>query len=180
MHYEVSESLLHSCPSTMLARSASKQWHEDPESEIFIERDSERFRLVLDYIRDGHVSLPVGSSKDALLTDLQYYGFDNIKADDIEDKPATTFLYGQCTMLVQDLLKSWDSKIYEHQHFVRELMDSKTILCAFSSTKSLTLYNLTKEGRSFTDCNELLKQVGLFVVNENGCRGIYSVNLKLI
>ena len=66
VRYEVSQSLLDANPNTMLAKSASKQWNEDPDADIFIERDGARFGLVLDYIRDGRVSLPVTLSKDAL------------------------------------------------------------------------------------------------------------------
>jgi hypothetical protein len=188
VHYDVSESLLNTYPHTMLARCASKQWHQDPDAEIFVDRDGDRFRLVLDYMRDNHVYLPVGTSKDALLMDLQYYGIENVKADDIVDKPATTFLYGKCTILAQELLDSWESKVVEHQRIVRELMDSKTILCAFSSTKSLILYNLKREGGSFRNCNELLKSAGLCVIKEDAgsCwdqsdgKHLYNISLKLI
>ena len=76
--YEVSRSLLESHPDTMLAKSASDQWQEDPESEIFIERDGQRFRFVLDYLRDGKVSLPITEAKHAFLAELEYY---NIGAD---------------------------------------------------------------------------------------------------
>jgi hypothetical protein len=188
VHYEVSQSLLNDYPNTMLSRSASKQWHEDPEAEIYIERDGDRFRLVLDYLRDNRVFLPVGSSKDALLMDLQYYGLENIKADDIIDEASTTFLFARCTMLVQELLDSWESKVIEHQRIVRELIDSKTILCAFSNTKSLNLYNLRREGGSFKNCNELLKSAGLCVDKEDAgsCwdqstgKHLYNISLKLI
>ena len=62
--YKVSRSLLESFPDTMLARMASEYWtnprHSGTEANpLFIERDGERFRLVLDYMRDGgSVSLP--------------------------------------------------------------------------------------------------------------------------
>ena len=188
VHYEVSQSLLNSCPNSMLAKCASKQWHQDPNTEIFIDRDGDRFRLVLDYLRDNHVSLPVGCSKDSLLLDLEYYGFENVHPNDIDDKEATTCLFGQCTLLAQELLDSWESKLAEHQRIVRELMDSKTILCAFSSTKSLILYNLRREGGSFNNCNELLKAAGLCVIKEDAesCydrsagKPLYNVSLKLI
>mmetsp|Transcript_30662 Transcript_30662/g.35232 ORF Transcript_30662/g.35232 Transcript_30662/m.35232 type:complete len:155 (-) Transcript_30662:104-568(-) len=72
-HYEVSRSLLETHSDTMLARSASDLWHEDSDSEIFIDRDGNRFRYVLDYMRDGRVDLPVTESKEALIVDLRYY-----------------------------------------------------------------------------------------------------------
>ena len=188
VHYDVSHFLLSTYPNSMLARCASKQWHQDPDSDIFIDRDGDRFRLVLDYMRDHRVYLHVGSSKDALLMDLQYYGIENVQEDDIVDKPATTFLYGKCTILVQELLDSWENKMDEHQRIVRELIDSKTILSSFSSTKSLILYNLRREGDSFKNCNEILKSAGLYVEKEetNSCwdqssgKHLYNVSLKLI
>ena len=72
-HYEVSRSLLQSHPDTMLAKSASDQWQEDPESEIFIERDGARFRFVMDYLRDGNVTLPITETKEAFVAELEYY-----------------------------------------------------------------------------------------------------------
>jgi hypothetical protein len=57
----------------MLAKSASDQWQEDPESEIFIERDGARFRFVMDYLRDGNVTLPITETKEAFVAELEYY-----------------------------------------------------------------------------------------------------------
>ena len=45
---------------------------------IFIDRDGDRFRYVLDYMRDGKVILPYNSvvvTKESLLVELQYFGF---------------------------------------------------------------------------------------------------------
>jgi BTB/POZ domain len=41
---------------------------------IFIERNGARFGFVLDYLRDGSVTLPVTVAKAAFLTDLDYFG----------------------------------------------------------------------------------------------------------
>ena len=83
--YQVSRSLLGQYPDTMLARSASEQWQTDPESEIFIERDGERFRSVLDYLRDGKAILPVTVAKAAVLEDMLYYGVENVDESDFDD-----------------------------------------------------------------------------------------------
>ena len=134
--YEVSQSLLDAYPNTRLAKSASKQWSGDPNAEIFIERDGDRFRLVLDYLRDGRVFLPVGSSKDALLMELQYYGVDNVRSDYIVDTREKTFLYGQSTLLAPDLAKSWGRKIAKHQSAVQELINTlKLIGCNQDESK---------------------------------------------
>jgi hypothetical protein len=92
--YQVSRSLFEQQhPDTMLARLVSETWQrrhqpdqDDNDDEdtkptkkktkkaIFIERDGARFGLVLDYLRDGSVRLPVTVSKAAFLSDLSYYG----------------------------------------------------------------------------------------------------------
>lgn len=85
--YKVSRSILESHPNTMLAKSATVQWQEDPEAEIFIERNGNRFQYVLDYMRDGKVVLPVTESKESLLADLEYYG---VEADESEVSDTST------------------------------------------------------------------------------------------
>ena len=82
--YTVSRYILSKHPNTMLARTASDKWHEEPHSEIYIDRDGERFKYCLDYLQYGHVLLPLEVSKDALVEDLKYYGVENINEDSIK------------------------------------------------------------------------------------------------
>jgi BTB/POZ domain len=72
--YQVSRSLLDQYPDTMLFQSASEIWKEDPEAEIFIPRNGSRFQYVLDYLRDGILSLPSSESEEDILLELEYYG----------------------------------------------------------------------------------------------------------
>lgn len=79
--YEVSMSLIESFPSTLLATvidlsPSNTKDCEDPDAPIFIDRNAERFQYCLDYMRDGEVWLPNTVSKQALLKDLDYFGFD--------------------------------------------------------------------------------------------------------
>ena len=69
-HYEVSRALIEKFPSTMLARMTSETWQKDPEVTLFIDRDSDRFRFCLDYMRDGEVWLPLNVPKEGILLDL--------------------------------------------------------------------------------------------------------------
>ena len=71
--YKVSRSLLDKHPDSMLAKSASDQWQEDPEAEIFIERDGLCFRYILDYTRDDKIDLPITKSKKTIVAELEYY-----------------------------------------------------------------------------------------------------------
>jgi hypothetical protein len=68
----------------MLARIASETWQTDPAATIFINGDGERFRYVLDYLRKGSISLPLTVPKQAILTDLEYYGFENVNPNEID------------------------------------------------------------------------------------------------
>jgi hypothetical protein len=85
--YEVSRSVIDKFPDSMLAKICSDTWNNndktgddddgtDDESEIFIERDGERFRYVLDYMRDGSVQIPLSIPRGQLVMDLEYYGID--------------------------------------------------------------------------------------------------------
>ena len=79
--YKVSRSLLQMHPDSMLAKSASKQWQEDPNTEIFIDRNGFRFQYVLDYLRHGSVTLPITESREQLCMELEYYNIDANQED---------------------------------------------------------------------------------------------------
>mmetsp|Transcript_69422 Transcript_69422/g.77649 ORF Transcript_69422/g.77649 Transcript_69422/m.77649 type:complete len:272 (-) Transcript_69422:42-857(-) len=81
--YEVSNSLLDQFQNSMLRRITCDTWNnesKDPDltkkEEIFIERDGGRFKFVLDYMRDGKVSLPLSIPRQQLVSDMEYYGID--------------------------------------------------------------------------------------------------------
>lgn len=79
--YKVTRSLLEQHPDTMLTRMASETWQSNPEESLFVERDGERFRYVLDYMRDGQVSVPGGQggvTRTSLLNELTYFGFADV------------------------------------------------------------------------------------------------------
>jgi hypothetical protein len=77
--HEVSRSLIEKYPDSMLRTLVSKAWLNDEQKDpLFIDRDGERFRYCLDYMRYGEVALPITVSKDAILKDLDYYGFHNV------------------------------------------------------------------------------------------------------
>lgn len=83
--FELSRSLLDSFPDTMLYKAASLTWTKDNNDDdpIFIERNYDRFPYVLDYMRDRYISLPSFITKDSVLTELSYFGFDNVNIDKI-------------------------------------------------------------------------------------------------
>jgi len=62
---------------------------------IFVDRDGDRFRYVLDYMRDGQkVNLPILTvAKEGFLKDLEYYGFENVNADTITTEGSSYLVY---------------------------------------------------------------------------------------
>jgi len=80
--YQVSRSLLEQHANTMLARMASETWQgeDPPEEAMFVERDGASFSYVLDFMRDGQVSLPAKGkiTEESLLKELTYFGFLNV------------------------------------------------------------------------------------------------------
>ena len=96
--YEVSRSMLSLHPQTMLAKSASEQWQTDPEKEIFIDRDGATFGHVLNYLRDGKVSLPITIRKETLLSELEYYGVDGVEETTINEESGMKSAYNMRMM----------------------------------------------------------------------------------
>jgi hypothetical protein len=61
----------------------SDEWRseDDNDKELFIERDSERFGFVLDFMRDNAVTIPLVSNKvtkQSILNELTYFGFQDV------------------------------------------------------------------------------------------------------
>jgi hypothetical protein len=84
----------------MLTKIASDQWQEDPESEIFIERDGSTLSYVLKYLRDGKVKLPTTETKSDVIEELVYYNIDHDanKIDDSNGHQANLFTTAQETI----------------------------------------------------------------------------------
>lgn len=150
--YEVSRSLLSSYPNTMLACSASKHWQEDPESEIFIERDGERFKFCLDYLRDGRAMLPIVISKEAVIQDLMYYGVDIVDENAIDycgDKGSQ--LFRALTFLQDEIVKA-EEEFHTMQD--KSVCTQAAIFCIkkYMATNSLRIhYTTDKRSPDYTN-----------------------------
>ncbi|GFH55452.1 hypothetical protein CTEN210_11928 [Chaetoceros tenuissimus] len=76
-HYVTSLTTINNSPKSMLAKAVSDRWKkEDSNEPIFFDRDGQRFKYVLDYLRDGKVNLPVGENVETFRTELEYFGID--------------------------------------------------------------------------------------------------------
>ena len=74
--FEVSRSLIEANEFSMIAALVSERWNEDAQTTIFIDRDGEKFRHCLQFLRNGCVDLPLTISRDEFLRDMDYYGLD--------------------------------------------------------------------------------------------------------
>jgi len=75
--YQTTRFCLSRIPETLLAQS-SEGWREG-DKPIFIDRDADRFRYCLDFMRNGcRISLPHTESMDDFLDNLKHYGFEDI------------------------------------------------------------------------------------------------------
>lgn len=82
--FKVSRSLIEQYPNTMLARLVSDTWQQHRDHEVFIDRDGETFRLVLTYMRDHKVYVPMKLAKKTILTELEYFGFEDVDESAIQ------------------------------------------------------------------------------------------------
>jgi hypothetical protein len=72
-HFEVSRNLIEQNPDTMLAKMISETWDNEPDKPMFIDRDGDKFSLVLDYLRYGSIELPVSIPTAMFQRELDYY-----------------------------------------------------------------------------------------------------------
>lgn len=101
--FEVSKSLLDMHPNTILAKMSSKQWQEDPEEEIFVERNGNIFEFILAYLRDGRVDLPITTSKEMVISELMYYGVDFEKGNICDRTSQKAYCFHSLDLVMKDL-----------------------------------------------------------------------------
>ena len=131
--YEVSQSVLDMHPASMLAKSTSKLWKK--ESNIFIERDSARFHFVLDYMRDGKVTISVTESKETVMAELEYFGIE-ASEENINDTSARQII---CKSAIIDIIKTLQEEADGDE--VEYRFKCLTIVCLPSFDFELTEYD---------------------------------------
>jgi hypothetical protein len=161
--YQVSRSLLNQFPKSMLCKSASEQWRQDIDSEIFIERNGIRFQFVLDFMRDGKVDVPITQTQASILAELEYFGIDVV--DKTLVKYSTQFMSfneflkirdnvmdkKRCTTLVMFVL---DQLLNERSRSLKP-EEKRTIRCDISPEITDNVLE------SIPEANDILKSVGL-------------------
>eukprot|EP01083_Nonionella_stella_P289581 985420_1 len=86
-HHEIHSALLEICPNSVLALTISEQCKDNDDTEVFIDRDGTLFRYVLNYLRDGHVTIPITETREALMKELDWYGIEQAHFEDIHVVP---------------------------------------------------------------------------------------------
>lgn len=73
--YDIAEETLLNHADTMLAKLVSSKWKKGGNQEpLFIDRDGERFRYILDWYRDGQITVPRTIPVSALRNDALFFG----------------------------------------------------------------------------------------------------------
>ena len=191
--FKVSKSLLDLYPNTMLAKSASQQWHSNPEQEIYIDRDYTLFRHVLSYLRDQKVSLPLTVTKEELLLELDYYNIDAYEGE-IDDS-LTKGIQGTLSLnhgygRLANASKSLDVLIEDKEKEANSLKVAKQCIEKYVLQKGKKYYNqesfifdtrfdgLIGERNKYSPnkCNECLAKVGLRLLkHKDGNRKYYEI-----
>mmetsp|Transcript_922 Transcript_922/g.1197 ORF Transcript_922/g.1197 Transcript_922/m.1197 type:complete len:221 (+) Transcript_922:316-978(+) len=159
--YKVSRSLLDKHPESMLFKSASKQWQEDPEAEIFIEGNGFRFQFILDYMRNDKLDLPITESKKTIIAELEYYGI-TVNEDSIDDTAANNLKYTKSMEKMMRTLEGDISSSGEKHYAAKVAVDCIKQWCTespFLSTyvgKCQTSFDKTHAAREDLRKEELL------------------------
>jgi len=129
--YEVSKSLLHRFPNTLLAQKVS----DANTSPIFIDRDPDRFAYCLDYMRDGgRLHLPEMITKSSILQDLKFLGFDDIDESLINDETAKKASFARHNDIVVKAHQSVAKMQQEFEDLKKKLRIEKIALICFQKS----------------------------------------------
>jgi hypothetical protein len=75
VHYSVARSTIMKYEDTMLAKLVSEKWSpKSSEAPIFVDRDGERFKYILDFFRDGEIFVPNTVPIDSVRKDAVFFG----------------------------------------------------------------------------------------------------------
>ena len=81
--YALAASTIMKYPQTMLGAMLSTRWEQSGSDEIFIDRDPVRFRYILDFYRDGKITIPLTMSKAEMMREVDYFALPITTDEDI-------------------------------------------------------------------------------------------------
>ena len=167
--FELSRSLLEMYPNTVISISASERWLEDPESEVFFDRDPVLFRYVLLYLRDKKVCLPITVAKKLVLSELEYYCVDDVDEDAIDDSLTQGYLAARGFEKMVDSIDIFDEK------FKETVIEANSILVAKQCVEKFL--DLRGDEKELVQCTHLISRfaetdeflsTNLFYVSQEG------------
>ena len=196
--YEVARSLIKQYPNTMLARLISEEWQQQrsDNDELFIERDGERFRYVLDHFRDQMIILPLTIPKAAILEELKYYGIEDA-GDDAIDECATNAPQVQKSMRVfSEEEKKLDEIINSLKERLAVAVTAKICIRTFKNQvsgnedgeyqlrESQVQANMPGDhyfrNIDLSMCNKYLERCGLLATGSGYSSNSYNLNFKVL
>jgi hypothetical protein len=72
--YDVAIDILMKFEDTLLAQMVVLKWNKSSQEPIYIERDGERFRYILDWYRDGRINVPKTDSIESIKSEALFFG----------------------------------------------------------------------------------------------------------
>ncbi len=152
-----------------------------------MERDGERFKFVLDYLRDGCAHIPITFSKASLLADFEYYGIANVDETKID---CNLSIASAITVAVRHEISSWceEKKALQKKSECIALArfcakkyffgnDCTSFEVDESDSKAVNGVGLVSPG-DLEMCNLYLGKVGLLAVCEPQKNFRYKISLK--
>lgn len=117
--FKTSRSLILQHEDSMLVRLVSATWQEDPTKPVFIDRDGDTFRCVLDFLRYGNITLPMTVSREMFLRDMDFYGI----------------VHNEGT--VKTSSEAWAAQVKNRHDEIRDLENEKNKLALFNQIEML-------------------------------------------
>ena len=168
--FQVARSLFDIYPDCILAKAISERWQKDQDAdeEIFFDRSPQLFHQVLEYLRNRKVHLPITVSKNAVLSELEYYCVDDVDEDAIDNSCRSTQLIPSWLKDSEQCMRDWDEERKHHRESEHAIEVAKYIFKRYRNhPQSSYFYWCTNfkhiDGNSFNwnKCNEYLAKVGL-------------------
>lgn len=119
--YAVAASTILKYPQTMLGAMLSLRWEQQLDEELFIDRDPVRFRYILDFYRDGKISIPVTMSKMEIIREAEYFA---LPVSEIEIKFEASDIVG-----LREAVTTFENSLVESFH--EEARRRSVVACAY-------------------------------------------------